>query len=95
MSGIAMVHGGLMAILEIDSTADWIMEHAEQGANIPSGRNRKNPICVYPASVSRVKPDRTILQQDQAMSSGERAGRCSNISTMKLPRQLRVTEPMP
>jgi transposase len=51
--------------------ADWIRELARQKgawANIPPKRNRKDTICFSPY-LYRAQPDRTVLQQDQAMSA--------------------------
>src|SRR5260370_37379378 len=51
--------------------ADWIRELVRQQgawANIPPKRNRKAPICFSP-HLYRAELDRTILQQDQAMSA--------------------------
>ena len=51
--------------------ADWVRELARQQgawANIPPKRNRKDPICFSPY-LSRTQFDRTVLQQDQAMSA--------------------------
>ena len=51
--------------------ADWIRELARQQgawANIPPKRNRKDPICFSPY-LYRAELDRTVLQQDQAMSA--------------------------
>ena len=51
--------------------ADWIRELARQQgawANIPPKRNRKDPICFSPY-LYRAQLDRTVLQQDQAMSA--------------------------
>jgi transposase len=52
--------------------ADWIRELARQQwawANIPPKRNRKDPICFSPYLLSRAQFDRTLLQQDQAISA--------------------------
>src|SRR6266446_3253238 len=52
---------------------DWIRELARQRgawANIPPKRNRKDHICFIPyLSVPRAQLNRTVLQQDQAMSA--------------------------
>ena len=52
---------------------DWIRELARQQgawANIPPKRNRKDHICFIPyLSVPRAQLDRTVFQQDQAMSA--------------------------
>jgi hypothetical protein len=61
-----------MLLADREYDADWIRELArQQGAweNIPPKRNRKAPICFQPVSVSRPELDRTVLQQDQAMSA--------------------------
>jgi transposase len=52
--------------------ADWIRKLARQQgawANIPPKTNRKKPDLLQSVSVSRAELDRTVLQQDQAMSA--------------------------
>ena len=52
--------------------ADWIRELARQQgawANIPPKTKSQRPDLLQPVSVSRTQLDRTVLQQDQAMSA--------------------------
>jgi transposase len=52
--------------------ADWIRELARQQgawANIPPETKSQRPDLLQPVSVPRAQLDRTVLQQDQAMSA--------------------------
>jgi len=67
---IAATNDALLADRGYD--ADWIRELARQQgawANIPPETKSQKPICSQPVSVSRTQLDRTVLQQDQAISA--------------------------
>jgi hypothetical protein len=61
-----------MLLADRDYDADWIRGDcppAESMGKHPSETKSQTPDLLQPVSLSRTEPDRTVLQQDQAMSS--------------------------
>jgi transposase len=72
---LSRLKSGSMLLADRGYDADWIRELAmKKGAwaNIPPKSNRSDPICFSPY-LPRPQPGRTVLQSDQAMSSGRDA----------------------
>jgi hypothetical protein len=71
---LSRLKSGLMLLADRGYDADWIREFAmKKGAwaNIPPKSNRND--LLQPLSLPRSQPGQTVLQSDQAMSSGRDA----------------------